>query len=133
MRTVCLLGNGASMAYNPELSVGSLTTGLLQRFQEAGTGEAPEALARFAQVVSGRTDGQFEALLGPLSMTSEALRGLAGIVGLVEQANEARAAVGITSAFLGEVHRRGLAITLSLIADRSVGQSGGRWDEVVVR
>lgn len=130
MNTVCLLGNGASIAYNPELSVGALTASLLQRFQEAGTGEAPEALARFARVVSGRSDGQFEALLGPLSMTAEALRCLAGITGLVQQADEASAAVATTSAFLAEVHRRGLAITLRLIADRSVGQSG-QWDEVV--
>lgn len=130
MKTVCLLGNGASVAYNADLGVEALTTRLLQQFQEAGSGEASETLARFARQISGRTENQFEDLLGPLSTTAEALRGLEGIATLVEHAAEATVAINATSQFLAEVHRRGLAITLRHIAERSIGQSG-RWDEAV--
>ena len=132
MATACLIGNGMSIAYNEELTVPRLTEDLLSLFLHAGASEPQQALARFADVQSRIPGDQFEALLGPLSSTADALSYLPGLATLAQAAgaDEVVSALHTASTFLGDVHRVGLAITLGHIAQRS---QGGRYDEIVTR
>lgn len=132
MKTVCLIGNGVSVAYNPDLTVSQLTDDLLRLFREAGATDPERALARFAESQSRIEGDLFEALLGPLSSTAEALRQLPGLTALAQAAHADAVveALGMTSAFLTDIHRVGLAITLQHIADRSLG---GQYDNVIYR
>lgn len=132
MKTVCLIGNGVSVAYNSDLTVGQLTDDLLARFHDAGASEPELALARFADSQSRVPGDLFEALLGPLSSTAEALGHLPGLAALAQAAgaDDVVTALGTASKFLSDVHRIGLAITLGHIAERSLG---GRYDDIIFR
>ena len=132
MKTVCLVGNGMSIAYNNDLNVHQLTDDLLRLFPDAAYTEPERALAQFADS-QARIDGDlFEALLGPLSSTAEALGYLPGLAVLAQAAGAGAvvSALSTASTFLSDVHRLGLAIAFGHIADRSLG---GRYEEVVVR
>ncbi len=130
MESVCLLGNGVSMAYNPALGVGPLTADLIDLFRRAGVSAPEQALGEFARSLGSGTGEQFEDLLGPISSTSEALRFLPAMAAITSSGpDNVTAALEVVVSFLGEIHRTGLAITLDHIAHRSVGGNfdGGAW------
>jgi hypothetical protein len=117
---VCLLGNGVSIAYNPSLSVASLTTDLMAKFRDAGASEPEQALASFAHTVASSAHDQFEQLLGPLSTTALGLASLQSLAPIVA-GTRVEQSLHETSEFLSTVHRIGVAITLGHIAERSIG------------
>ncbi len=113
MRVVAFVGNGLSIAYNPALSIASLTGELLRRFDE--TDDDLRAIAAAAR--SDDTDG-FEQLLGPFDAVSAMIRNLPGIQsegGWTPRFN----ALGEALEAAKDIHMRGTGIALSLIADRS--------------
>jgi hypothetical protein len=133
MITACLIGNGASVAYSDQLTVEHLTADLLHLFNEAGANNSERALAAFAETQSHIAGDQFEALLGPLSSTAEALGYLPGLSALAQAAgaSEVVSALRTAADFLADIHRVGLAITLHHIASRSIGS--GQYDDIVQR
>lgn len=127
MRTTCLLGNGVSLAYNPDLRVTQLTADLLERFAGLGATDPERALATYASHLAAMPGEHFEALLGPLESTSKALGDIPGLAGLTDAAPDAIVwALRVTAGFLGDVHRIGTAVTLGHIAERTTG--GNYWE-----
>lgn len=61
-----LVGNGLSVAYNDALSVAALREELLATFSGLSGGLAEEALAAFADRLTGEGAASFENLLGPV-------------------------------------------------------------------
>ena len=115
-----LIGNGASIAYNPDLRIETLTSDLLDSFRAAG-GDL-QSVASDPAV--GNADEGFEALLGPFDQASELLQALPGLhpAGPLSAGFE-----GIRSAAetLRGVYRQGMALTLDLIAQRAHGRPDG--------
>jgi SIR2-like domain len=113
MSVVALVGNGLSIAYNPELSVPSLTLELLRRFQDADN----ELRAIAAEVAAGHSPG-FEALLGPFDAVSAMIRNLPGL-----RSGEGWAprfdSLGAALEAAREIHSHGTGLALDLIAERS--------------
>jgi hypothetical protein len=131
-RTACLLGNGVSIAYNGDLAVDKLTGDLLTIFRNAGATNPGRALGAFADVVSAAgadAAGTFEALLGPLESSADALTSLDALAPLVEASQVAHITTSLHDVrdFMRAVHRLGIATTLRHIADRSIG---GAFNEV---
>jgi hypothetical protein len=110
---VALVGNGLSIAYNPELSVPSLTLELLRRFDDADD----ELRAIAAEARESDTPG-FEQLLGPFDAVSAMIRNLPGIRsggGWVPKFDD----LGVALEAAREIHSRGTGLALSVIAERS--------------
>jgi hypothetical protein len=121
--TACLLGNGVSVAYNPELSVRALTDDLLRLFRDAGVSDPGRVLSELSRSAEASADNQFERLLGPLSSSADAIRSLRELTPIAEQLGIADISVSAAHVadFLRDVHRFGLAIVLDHIASRSQG------------
>lgn len=133
--TTCLIGNGLSIAYNPELSVEALTTGLLQAFGDLQAPVGQEhPLARFAQALHGSGKDSFESLLGLLDSAALALPHLARLADVVrsQSAEDITTALDRTVAFLREVHTQGMGTALELIASRGRGQSESQFNSVIL-
>lgn len=126
VETACLLGNGVSIAYNPDLTVTALTRDLLVRFAAAGASAPDRALRLFASHVSSGVGSDFEALLGPLASVADALTFLSDVGPLARNGpHEVERALTTVSTFLGATYRAGVAITLEHIAQRTIG--GNFW------
>lgn len=132
-RYCALLGNGASIAYNPDLSIPALTAGLVAKFEGLGGVDVQGALSAYAHGLSGTNPDDFERLLAPIEHAARGLPALAGLVGL---AGSAQAHVGqalsTTRAFMLDVHRMGMGIALGLIADRTHGRGEVVHDTTVI-
>jgi hypothetical protein len=76
MNVACLIGNGPSIVYNPDLAIEALTTGIVEAFDALAGSETGDALATFASQVTGVTRADFESLLGPLDTITQALPAL---------------------------------------------------------
>jgi hypothetical protein len=112
-----LIGNGYSMAYNPALSVSSLETALRTTLTHGTDASAVTAtLNRVAEANSG-----FEELLGPLDAVAAVLPNLMALLGTDTSLIDANAqrSLKISATLLRAVYRRGTAITLELIAERT--------------
>ena len=131
--TTCLIGNGLSVSYSPELSVNRLTRMLRQRFSDLGGDRAETALSQVARDLRGEDREAFEQLLGPLESLSRAIPGLPGLASLASLPADQIGECGTQLAdFANEVHRIGLGIVLGLVAEHSVGVGGGRVEGTVV-
>jgi hypothetical protein len=122
-----LVGNGLSIAYEPELAIANLTTTLLDEFEGLGgavpPGRASEVLVNLAHAVRGFDPDRsnFEALLGPVQAAAAVGPVLHELGALIEHAapDDLLQATQVLEAYLGSVHRIGLATALGVIAARS--------------
>jgi len=128
----CLIGNGLSVAYNPELSVRSLTEGILQEISNLSGGDAEQALFRFARGFGPYKPGDFENVLGLLESVGDSLMHLRRLTGLARSAKSA-AALDETVNFVRGLYRQGFGTALALIAERAQGQGEAKLEEVIVR
>jgi ElaB/YqjD/DUF883 family membrane-anchored ribosome-binding protein len=118
-----LIGNGLSIAYNDSLSVKALRKDLLAKFSGLTGGVAEEALAAFADRLTGEGAASFENLLGPLEHSAAALPYLKSLAVIGAGAkSQIQAAISQTSSFLSELHRVGLSVALGLIAGVLTGR-----------
>lgn len=150
-RVACLVGNGASMAYDPGLSVAALTGAVIDAIQRVtvdggGTGdpandpalEALTALTGFARAISGTDPSGFEQLLSPLDAAASALPALRDLRPLGRAATDAASGVGTvgealdrTEAFLREVHRLGVSAALEVIDAKTAAHLDGRFGTTI--
>lgn len=120
-----LIGNGLSVAYNPALTMGSLTSEIVERFNDAAGGgtDAAQILAGFAADV-GESDpsDDFEALLGPLDQIGDSLARFEGLADMTAGSlipGEITASIATITDFLKEVQRLGVGHALEVIDDRA--------------
>lgn len=122
-KITCLVGNGLSIAYNQQLSVPQLTTGIKNAFEALAGTAAGNALAGFAQQVTGDDPGHdFERLLGPLDSITQALPFVHELAAAFGGAANIEDAFGEVEESLRTLHRKGLAAALDLVATRAHGQ-----------
>ena len=124
-----LLGNGFSLAYNPELSVQNLTSELQSQFESLGASDAEKALTSLAEESHRAGDQGFEAMLGPLETTARALDALTALVP-VAAPTSSMAKLHDVRALVEAIHRVGLSVVLRTIAARSSGAGQGSLDNV---
>lgn len=115
MRVAALVGNGLSIAYNPELAIPCLTRSLVDVFQTSGP--VLEAVAGDPRVLA---DNGFEVLLGPFDRAASLLHSLPGTVSRGSVDAAFRKVLGAAET-LQEVYREGMAVTLDLIASLAHG------------
>lgn len=115
MTVTALIGNGLAMSYNPDLSVSSLTTGLLHQFRQADNND----LRAIAEDVDEDDQSGFEDLLGPFDAVSAMIGGLPGIRSSGGGWAPGFDALGRSLEAAREIHQRGSGIALHVIADRS--------------
>lgn len=129
----CLIGNGASIAYNPELSVPALTKGIVEAFRNRGGTNAGNALANFAAQATGTdTKEDFERLLGPLDHITNALPMLNALTpALAASPPNVQDSFDRVTEVLHDLHRLGLASVLDLVARRAQGQGQDTLDATV--
>lgn len=122
----CLIGNGQSIAYNPDLTTAALKDAIVQRFEGLAGSEAAEALSKFAASVAGEDpESNFEKLLGPLDTVTLALPVLEALAGLAEGAEAATIdALAHVTSFTRKAHTLGIAQALQEIAEKSHGNWG---------
>lgn len=120
-----LLGNGVSIAANPELFIPKLTEAIRERFEQIDPKrEAPDrVLARLAK--RGRETGDpyrdFEAMIGPLDQQSDSLHDLQELAELVgTESNAVRSAIRTIDTFVKGLRRLGVGHALDIIAVRSI-------------
>lgn len=123
---VCLLGNGASISYNPDLAVPALTTGIAAAYMESTGLDDPDEVRRnlgeFAAAIRRRgtdaTDSAgFEELLGPLDAAARALPNLRRLISAT--GGRSRDSLEQTIADIERIHRFGKSVALELIATRA--------------
>jgi hypothetical protein len=131
-RAVCLFGNGLSIAYNPALSVESLTARLLEDMSRLAGSKAADALSRFAVDLRGTESPQLEDLLGPLDSMANALPDLTGLKELATSEDKSLVScINTVGAFTRDVYRVGVAVVLRAIAELGIEASPGSFDDTV--
>ncbi|TDV43690.1 SIR2 family protein [Actinophytocola oryzae] len=125
MTITVLMGNGVSIADNPDLNVTSLSTRLADEFAKLGGDQANEVLAHLANAINPEDEPSgFESILGPLDLMATALAAIAPLPAMfgtdqTEIVNQIEASSG----FLRTVYTRGVAITLRAIDKESISTS----------
>jgi len=117
VRTVCLVGNGTSIAYNSELAVGELTRALRASFESSDTLELQELASA---LVEAEDDQGFEDLLGPFDVIAGMLSGMPGANHLKGTLGES---ITKTKSNFERIYRAGVGLTLAHIADKSNGNA----------
>lgn len=125
-----LLGNGVSIAANPNLTIPALTRVIRTRFEEIDPArEAPDrVLARLAKrgKESGDPNKDFEAMIGPLDQQKDNLTDLRALAEIVGQESRAvRSAIRTISSFVQSLSRLGKGHALDIIARESIARWGG--------
>lgn len=136
MSTACLVGNGLSIAYNPDLVISSVTAELMKA--QATPGGAATVQTTWAQAVeslSARAPSKdvFEDLLGPLERLPPVLAGLAKVQSLLSSSNSATRArhLNQSRAILKSMYREGVGDVLSIIDGHAHNQGSLQYDYVL--
>jgi hypothetical protein len=119
-----LIGNGLSIAYDPDLAMKPLTDVIIERFNDAaGDGtDAAHILGGLATDLDERNPSEdFEALLGPLDRITDLLTRVESLTRLVQQlpVGTVTGAIDTVRDFLKEVQRLGVGHALEAIDDRA--------------
>ncbi|MBD7917477.1 SIR2 family protein [Cellulomonas sp. Sa3CUA2] len=120
-----LVGNGLSIAYNPELALPSLTAALLERIAEipGGGSEAVSAMKQIAERAlpdGAWTDGDFETLVGAFGAEGATMRYLSNLAEIfVPEDEELASALDRVAKFAGQVRDLGISHVLETIFERS--------------
>lgn len=126
-----LVGNGLSVAVNPQLNLRTITQGLIDRIGEA-TNEGSDVVAAMKEIAeralpAGATsDGDFEIIVGAFGAESRTLSYLHELASLVSpQDEELLIAIKQVSIFAEQVRDEGLSYVLQVIFERSQGWNEG--------
>ena len=118
-----LVGNGLSMAFNPDLNLQSITTEVLERMKNADGDDVVAAMKEIAEraLPQGVTSAEdFELLVGAFGAESRTLGLLDTLAGLTIPADlELRRAIRRVAEFAEHVREAGVSHVLEVIAERS--------------
>lgn len=126
-----LVGNGLSVAINPELNLRTITEELVGRIGDA-TADGSDVVAAMKEIAEralpegAKSDSDFEILVGAFGAESRTLTYLHELASLVSpQDEDLRRAIKQVSEFAERVKDEGLSHVLEVIFERSQGWSEG--------
>ena len=118
-----LVGNGLSIAFNPELNLQSITEEVLRRIEASDGGDVVVAMKEIAEraLPDGATSAEdFEVLVGAFGAESRTLDVLDTLAGLTKPSDKKlRKAIRRVSKFAEQVRDTGVSHVLEVIAERS--------------
>lgn len=118
-----LVGNGLSIAFNPELNLQSITEEVLRRIEASDGGDVVVAMKEIAEraLPDGATSAEdFELLVGAFGAESRTLDVLDTLAGLTKPSDKKlRKAIRRVSKFAEQVRDTGVSHVLEVIAERS--------------
>ncbi|MGY4720605.1 SIR2 family protein [Naumannella huperziae] len=118
-----LVGNGLSIAFNPELNLQCITEEVLRRIEESDGGDVVVAMKEIAEraLPGGASSAEdFEVLVGAFGAESRTLDVLNTLAELTQPADiELRKAIKRVSRFAEQVRDTGVSHVLEVIAERS--------------
>ena len=118
-----LVGNGLSIAFNPELNLQRITEEVLQRIEKSEGGDVVVAMKEIAEraLPYGATSADdFEVLVGAFGAESRTLDVLDTLAELTKPSdNKPRKAIRRVSKFAEQVRDTGISHVLEVIAERS--------------
>jgi SIR2-like domain len=118
-----LLGNGVSIAYNPELQLGRINDEICRRLNEeasAGGTEQIQLLQRAASKINtGDPTADFEALLGPFGQYREGIELVLHIARLTGDNSLLQNALQLSADYMESIRRAGVGHALEVIAQQS--------------
>lgn len=120
-----LVGNGLSIAFNPELRLDVLTRDVMERIKNDYSGSGEE-IARAMQRVGSREGNprdDFEVLIGAFGGQTRILRDLRDYAELVDEGNaDLHKSIELVGEFAEKVRDHGISHVLELIMERSVAR-----------
>jgi hypothetical protein len=121
-----LVGNGLSIAFNPELSIPRVNDAIVARINaESPDGTVPAAIMQraAANIESGDPRTNFEALFGPLDQYRDGLRMFSELSNLAGDDNLLiKNALTVSKDFVESLRRFGVSHALEVIASRSTAR-----------
>lgn len=118
-----LVGNGLSIAFNPELNLQSITEEVLRRIEESDGGNVVIAMKEIAEraLPDGASSAEdFEVLVGAFGAESRTLDVLDTLAALTKPSDKKlRKAIRRVSRFAEQVRDTGISHVLEVIAERS--------------
>lgn len=118
-----LVGNGLSIAFNPDLNLQSITEEVLRRIEDADGGDVILAMKEIAEraLPDGATSAEdFEVLVGAFGAESRTLDVLDTLAALTQPTDKKlRKAILRVSKFAEQVRDTGVSHVLEVIAERS--------------
>lgn len=117
-----LLGNGVSIAFNPELALPKINAELRERLNRDVPGDDPAAVLTSAanSIDTGDPYSDFEALLGPLDQQHDFISMMAEYARIIGQTDQTAAEHLTASAeFVRDVRRTGTSFALEIIDEHS--------------
>ncbi len=126
-----LVGNGLSVAINPDLNLRTITQELVDRIRAATTDgsdvvAAMKEIAERALPAGATSDGDFEILVGAFGAESRTLSYLHELASLMSpKDDDLRGAIRQVSEFAERVRDEGISHVLEVIFERSQGWSSG--------
>ncbi len=127
MNIVAIVGNGASIVYNPSFALGALTYEVLDRFSSESVNaftveRTLSDLARAART-SGLSDGlSFEELLGPFDRMADGIDAMRNVARYVPGGLRYRDDLESATVFGRKLYRRSVGTALQVIAELSHDQ-----------
>lgn len=121
-RVAALLGNGVSIAFNPELALPKINEELRQRLnRDVEEGDPASVLTAAAnRIDTGDPYEDFEALLGPLDQQYDFIKMMAKYAAIIGEKNaQAYAHLVGAADFVRDVRRTGTSFALEIIDERS--------------
>ncbi|WXF90868.1 hypothetical protein WDV91_16455 [Curtobacterium flaccumfaciens pv. flaccumfaciens] len=120
-----LVGNGLSIAFNPDLNLRTITQEMIDRIAAEGS-DGDDVVAAMKEIAvralpdGASADGDFEVLVGAFGAESRTLSYLQGLADLVSPQDEKlRDAIKLVSGFAEQVRDTGLSHVLQVIFERS--------------
>jgi SIR2-like domain len=129
-----LVGNGLSVAFNPDLNLRTITMEMTERIEGATEGgsdvvKAMKEIAQRALPHGATSDGDFETLVGAFGAETQTLAYLRELADLVSPADaKLRKAIRKVSKFAERVRDTGVSHVLQVIFERShAGEDESEW------
>jgi hypothetical protein len=118
-----LVGNGLSIAFNPDLNLQSITQEVLRRVEEADGGNAVSAMRELAENAlpeGASSDDDFEVLVGALGVEGRNLNLLSSLARIKAPTDAVLGeAISTAATFVEKVHDAGVSFVLEVISERS--------------
>lgn len=127
MNIIAVLGNGTSIAYNPEFGLSPLTGEIVRRFgmQRITAFEVEKRLSELARAARPtEIEGplSFEELLGPFDRMADGIEAMRRLTPFVPGARRHRESLEKAAVFGRNLYRRSVGTALDVVADLSQGQ-----------
>lgn len=125
LNAAVLVGNGLSIAFNPDLTLASITREMIVRMRDAAEDgdavlHAMHEIARRSTALDEVTDDDFEKLVGAFDSQAVTLEELVKLAELVEADDESLiSSIREVSKFSQRVRDRGISFVLEVVTERS--------------